>query len=348
MGTPWYCSREDVTAALDAAAAARVNAQVDRLIDAASRGIEALCSGRRFYPTKATRYVDWPTCDGDSYRIYLDRDHELWSLTSVTSGGTTITEYFLEPQASGPPYTRLEIDQSGTDVLNVAAGIGQRSIALTGVFGACADTALAGTLTAAVSSTTATTLTVSSGLVGTGALLLIDSEYAQVTGRALADTTVTISGNLTATKNNTSVGVSSAATFAVGEVITIDAERMLITDIAGSTLIVERGWSGSTLAAHSLGAAVYSPRTLTVSRGQCGTTAATHSNGAVVYVHTPPPLVRQLCIAETLNALAQEQSGYARTIGGGDFAREAGGRGLNGLRKQVQNAHAGGLRKNAI
>jgi hypothetical protein len=79
-----------------------------------------------------------------------------------------------------------------------------------------------------------------------------------------------------------------------------------------------------------------------------GTTAAAHDSGATISVHTPPPLIRQLTIAETRDALAQEQSGYARTIGGGEFTRNAGGQGISGLRKRVVAAHAPGPRKSAI
>jgi hypothetical protein len=93
---------------------------------------------------------------------------------------------------------------------------------------------------------------------------------------------------------------------------------MLVTDRYTATVIVERQWSGSVLAAHSSGDTIYAYRTLTVQRGQLGTTAATHNTATDVAVFTPPPLVRDLTIAEALVGLAREQSGYARTVGTGE------------------------------
>jgi hypothetical protein len=342
----WYATREDVVSALEMSETSRTFAQVDRLIEAASRSVDELCR-RKFFPTAGTRYIAWPDREtGDFYRVYLGED-EVISLSSVVSGGVALTDYFLEPQSSGPPYARLELNLGGSEALAVASGIGQRSLALTGVFGASADLTTVGTIAEALDASE-TGVDVSGGSIGVGALLKVDSEYMQVTGRSLVDTGVTTSGALTAAKNANSVVVSSAASFTADEVITVGAERMLITDIAGSTLIVVRGWSGSTLAAHNSGVAVYSPRTLTVLRGQLGTTAATHSTSTAVGVHTPPPLIRQLTIGIALDGMSQEQSGYARTIGTGDQQRNLSGRGLAQLTARVQAAHGAGLRKGAI
>jgi hypothetical protein len=134
----------------------------------------------------------------------------------------------------------------------------------------------------------------------------------------------------------------------VGEVLTVGAERMRVDDVTGAGAIVSRAWAGSVLAAHPISTAVYAPRTLTVERAQCGSTAASHADGATVSVHTPPALVRDLTIAETLNRLAQESSSYARVIGSAEAARNASGRGLAELREQVRTAHGRGVRTAAI
>lgn len=334
-------------AALDVAETARTSAQIDRLIGAASRSVESL-THRVFYPTATTRYLDWPSDQhGSSYRLWLDGTHELLSLTSVTSGGVALTDYFLEPQGSGPPYTRLEVDLSGTDSLS-AGDTHQRSIALTGVFGACNDTTPAGALAEALDTSETGVDVTDSSTIGVGSLLLVDSEYMQVTHRSLLTTGQTISGNLASSKAGTTVTVADATGITAGEVITIDSERMLVTDTTATTLIVERAWSGSVLAAHTTGATVYAPRTLTVERAQRGTSAASHSLAATVYRHTPPPLVTQLTIAETLNSLAQEGSAYARTIGSGEGVQAASGRGLADLRKQVKAAHGRKARHRAV
>jgi len=347
MATPVYASREDVMAALDVAETARVAAQIDRLLGAASRSVESL-THRVFYPTATTRYVDWPTDQhGTSYRLWLDGSTELISLTTFASGGTTLTDYFLEPRSTGPPYTRLEIDLSGDDSLD-AGDTHQRSVALTGVFGACNDTTSAGALAEALDTSETGVDVTDSSTIGVGSLLLVDSEYMQVTRRSLLTTGKTISADLASSKAGTTVTVASTSGITAGEVLTVDSERMLVTDLTATTLIVERAWSGSVLAAHTTGATVYAPRTLTVERGQRGTTAAAHDTAATVYRHTPPPLVVQLTIAETLVALAREQSAYARTVGSGDATRNASGGDLNDLRKQVYRAHGRKGRKAAV
>jgi hypothetical protein len=103
--------REDVMSALDAAEGARSVGQIDRLIQRASAARSTVCATAVFYPEIDTRYVDWPDDQlGTSYRLWLDGSHELISATTVTADGTSVGTYFLEPQGSGPPYTRLEID----------------------------------------------------------------------------------------------------------------------------------------------------------------------------------------------------------------------------------------------
>jgi hypothetical protein len=343
----WYATREDVMSALDVAESARSVAQIDRLIEAASRSVEALCR-RKFYPMAATRHVEWPSSQlGTSYRIYLDGDHELISASEVISGGVEITGYFLEPQSSGPPYTRLELDRAGADMFGGDSE--QRAITLVGVFGACADLTLAGTLAEGLDASE-TAVDASGMAVGIGDHIKVDDEYMQVTGRSLLATGATLTAALDAAKNaaGTTFGLSGTWSIGVGEAITIDGERMLVTAVTATTVTVERAWSGSVLAAHLLGATVYAPRSLTVLRGQLGTTAATHADTTAVYRHTPPPLVRTLTVAEALVALQREQSGYARTVGADGADRAASGGDLNDLRDQVYWAHGRTMRKGAV
>jgi hypothetical protein len=118
----------------------------------------------------------------------------------------------------------------------------------------------------------------------------------------------------------------------------LDSERMLIVDIAGNNLTVKRAWDGTVLAAHT-GSSIYAPRTLTVTRGALGTTAAIHTTAAAITCHVVPGLVRELCIAEATNLLLQGASGYARTIGAGDYTKESSGTGLANLRDQVYAAY---------
>lgn len=60
------------------------------------------------------------------------------------------------------------------------------------------------------------------------------------------------------TTNETSITVTSSASFpAVDFIIAIDTEAMLVTNVAGTTWTVTRGYESSTAATHLNGAAVY-------------------------------------------------------------------------------------------
>jgi hypothetical protein len=341
-----YCSREDVLSAADSDPGLRAHAQIDRLIQAASRRVERLCH-RRFYPETATRYFDWPSDQyAASWRLWLDAD-ELISVTTLTSGGTAVTDYFLEPQRSGPPYTRIEIDLSGPDSFSVGDTT-QRAIAVTGVFGYGSDEDTATTLAASVTSS-ATTISVPNGYaVGVGDLIRVDTERMLVTERVWTDSTQTLAAGVTASKADVTLAVANGALFTAGERLLIGAERMQILDIAGNTLSVARGIDGTTLATHALGVTVYASRTLSVTRAAVGTTAASHSSAATVYVHRPPAPVRELVLAETLNSLQQEGSAYARTVGAGEAMRNASGSALAALREQVYGLYGRTMRTRAV
>jgi hypothetical protein len=346
----WYTSLEDVKSAMDMAETARADALVKRQIDAASRSIEALLNRRDgLAPRTATRYFNWPDDQmGQSWRLWLD-ETPLLAVTLISSGGETIasTDYFLEPQRYGPPYSRLEIDLASSASFG-GGETHQRDITITGVWGYCEDETAAGALAAAVSSTSATTVQVSdSSEIGTGHLIKAGSEWMQVTARSMVTTGQTINGALTASKADVSVLADDGTTIQPGEVILIDAERMLVVDVAGNTLVVRRAWDGSTLAAHNSGATVYTPRQLTVERGALGSTAATHADGASLTRWTPPADIEQLCIDEAIWRLLNTQSGMARTVGEGEAARMVNARTIAIERESVFAAH-GRARKRAI
>ncbi|WP_033307338.1 hypothetical protein RFN58_06825 [Streptomyces iakyrus] len=341
---PTYATREDVMRALDVKPTARSARQIDRALQSASRDIDALCH-RRFYPELTTRSFDWPGSQyRPSWRLWLD-DQELISLTSITSGGTAIStaDVVLYP-LSGAPYNRVETNL-GSSAAWGGGDTHQADITITGLFGYRLDETTVGALAAAVASTTATTVTVNgaaSAELGVGSVLRIGTERMLVTNRTMTATGQNLGADLAAQKNSVTVTVADGTTFAVDETILIDSERMLIVDIAGNTLTVERAWDGTVLAAHTAGVDIYAPRALTVARGALGTTAATHADAAAVVRWDPPGLVRDLTIAEAENRLTNEQAGYARTRRTGenrsnDQALTA--RDLPALREQVYNAH---------
>lgn len=351
MTTPFYATREEIKAELDVKETARSNARIDRALADATEAVYGLCH-RRFYPEQDTRYFGWPNQQtARPWRLWLDAN-EVISVTTLTSGGTTIasSDYFLEPNQYGPPYSHIEIDLDS----NAAFGGGdthQRDITVTGLFGYSNDETTAGATAEALdaSETGVDVDAATSAAVGVGSLLRVDTERVIVTGRAQLDTGQTLGGaGLTNQNNVVTVAVQSGAAFAAGESILIDSERMLVEDIAGNNLTVRRAWDGSSIAAHSVGATIYAPRTLTVERGALGTTAATHLTAATVYRWDPPGPVRQLCVAEALTDLLQGRSGYARTAGSGESEREVSGRGLKDLRDRVYTSHARKARTRAV
>jgi hypothetical protein len=334
MARPWHCSREDVMVRGDIKLTARMVAQVDDAIEAATRDVERRLH-RIFYPRIETHRFDWPSNQyGTSWRLWLDQ-HELISVTTLTSGGTVIaaSDFFLYPD-SGPPYNRVEIDLDSTAAFG-GGDTHQRAVEILGLYGYNDDSKTAGALAAAVSSTSTTTVDVTNSYaVGVGDLIKIDSERMIVTGKAMQDTTINTAGALTATASNQSLPVSDGSGFTVGEVLLLDSERIRIDDIASNTLTITRAWDGTTLAAHNTGIDVYAPRRLTVERNAAGTTAATHTISTAITKWAPPGPVKRLTVAEAQTTLAQESVAWARLIGTGENAREAGAKGLKDARDE--------------
>jgi len=122
---------------------------------------------------------------------------------------------------------------------------------------------------------------------------------------------------------------------------------MLVQEVVAGIAKVKRAWDGTYLAAHS-GAAVSAYRQLSVLRGQLGTAAASHSSSATVARHRVPSLIRDLSIAECLNQVLQEGSGYARTVGSGETAMPAPGMGLAEKWDEARATYGRKARKMAI
>lgn len=322
-----YCTVDEAKGALDVPETARADAQILREIQGSSRGIEGDLL-RYFYPSVSTQTFDWPDHQfAAPWRLWLDA-RELTSVTQVLAAGMDITSsVMLRPDDAplhGRPYTKIEIDLSSSSTFQAGATF-QRSIAITGTFGYCAGDKAATTITA-FGDTVGTTGTVAdSSQVGIGSLIRVDSERMNVTAKTMVATGQTL-GNTTLAASAAAnlVQVQSGAAINPGETIQIDAEQMYVTTVAGNSLTVLRGWNGTVLAQHAGGTALYAPRQVTVERGVLGTTAATHTANATVNVHQVPPLIRDLCIAETLNTLVQARRGYTqvvkRTTSGGSAA----------------------------
>lgn len=334
MARPWHCTREDVMSRGDIKVTARMTAQVDDAIEAATRDVEKRLH-RILYPRIETHRFDWPSTQyATSWRLWLDQ-HELISVTTLTSGGTVIaaSDFFLYPD-SGPPYNRVEIDLDSSAAFS-SGDTHQRAVEILGLYGYNDDSKPAGALAAAVSTTSTTTVDVTNSFaVGVGDLIKIDSERMIVTGKTMADTTINTAGALTVNASNQSLAVSDGSGFTVGEILLLDSERVRIDDIAGNTLTITRSWDGTTLAAHNTGIDVYAPRRLTVERGAAGTTAATHTISTAITKWPAPGPVKRLTVAEAQTTLAQESAAWARVIGQGENARESWSRGLKDARDE--------------
>jgi hypothetical protein len=354
MSLPVYATREQVKDALDLKDTARANRRIDDAIAAGSRDVDRLCH-RIFWPQTGSRTFDWPhPTQATPWLIWLSEGvgdppmPDLATLTGLVSGGAAIptTAALLRPD-EGPPYTRLEIDTSTAYALG-SGPTWQRAITATGVWAYSLDTAAAGQLAEDLDAAETAVDVTDSGSIGVGDLVLAGTERMHVTGKTMADTTRTVAGAGLAASTAGQALTVSAGTWFVGETLLIDSERLYVDDVAATTLVVRRGWDGTTVAAHAAATPIWAPRTLTVERAAAGTTAATHTSGAALTRHLPPGLVNQYVIAHALDALEQQASGYARTVGSGDNTRPAPGRALSDLRDRVYAAHGRKARVRSI
>ena len=174
-----YCSVEELDAAVPHLALGTFDAVILDHVLAASREVE-LQLGRGFYPYTGVNAYRWPAfAVAYSWEVWFDDDAISVSAVEVAAGGigaapVALTQYYLEPQQSGPPYSRLEVDLSSSDVLQ-AGPTPQRSVQITGQWGYCATLAPAGTL-ASPCNASATTITLAAAGVQQGDVITIDNE----------------------------------------------------------------------------------------------------------------------------------------------------------------------------
>lgn len=346
----WYTTREAVKADLDFKETARANEIVDRAIAGGARSIEGITHRSHFYPLVATRKFDWPNdapSGARSYQLFLS-EHRLISVSSLSSGGAAISasDFFLYPD-DGPPYSNLQLDRSSNASFGGGSGP-QRDVVVAGVWGESNETEAAGALALAANASVATLDATDSSAMGVGSIITIGTERMIVRGKSMVDTGQNLGSNLAESVSAESVAVQSGAAFTEGEVIMVDAEKMLVVEIAGNTLVVKRKWDGSTLAAHTAPADVYAPRRLRVERGALGTTAAEHLLAATVSVWVVPELLEELNAAEAINTILQKRSGYVQVAGGGENAREARALALENLRERVIERYGRPIRQGAV
>lgn len=314
-----YTTRETVKRALEIQETSRSNLQIDRAAKSASRLIEGFAH-RRFYPETDTKKFDWPSIQGAlPWRLWLDQ-HDLISLTSLSSTGggvVGVADALLEPNGTGPPYHRIELKLSSASAFGGGSTY-QQSILVTGLWGYNNNETTSGLTTSSLTSTQ-TSIPVN-GLtaadIGVGSIIRIDTERCVVTERGFVSTGVTLGTALTAslTGTDTQVAVADGTQFSPQEVLLIDSEKFLIVDISGNNLLTRRAYDGTVLATHSIGAAISASRNLTVTRGALGTTAATHTNSSTVYRWDPPSGIQEYVTAFAISDLLEEQTGWFRTM----------------------------------
>jgi hypothetical protein len=320
VATVLYASEEDVMTAMDVKTT-RSGAFIGGRLASASDTVEGQLF-RRFYPEQATRLIPWRgQCE-----VPLD-ENEVITVNQVLVDGLPLaegTDYTLIRARTDDPYSKIRLaDTVAGEVLEIVGLFGYR---------------ISERNVADVVSITGSTLVVSdvSG-IGTGALLRIGTERMTVTRRGWIT-----SGNtnpVTLADRNSDDTLTLNATVHQGELILVGSERMLVVDVAGSTVVVDRAVDGTTLAAHTAVTAVYVQRQLTVDRAVLGSTPATPMAGDDVLLFGFPPLVVEYTLAQCLVGIQQARSGYARTVGAGENEQEASGRGLADIRRDAIRAH---------
>lgn len=350
----WYATRERVMRAADVKAAAYLAPEIDTAIEAASTAVDRFvnlgdpASGRPgFAPWEGSITFDWPVQNNHgAWRFWLNQ-FRLHRLDSVISGDDDLTGQTYGWPASGPPFQAIDVNTAGPDSLGFTTGTGQRSLVIAGGWGEIdSDETRTGWTLGANVSASATGWTINAP-IGIGSIVLVGTERVMVTDRMWLTSGQNSAGALAAQLNVQNVSVADGSLFLANEEIIVDSERMLVRDVVGNTLIVNRAVGGSTLAAHSPGATIYWSRLCQVERGALGTTAAAHTTGDTVWIYRAPAMVEQLTVAYALEQRAQENSAYARSLGTGEDTNEVSGRGIKQLEARVLAAY-GRIRHRAI
>ena len=200
----WYATLTDLKAELGETGTTN-DARLGRYIAQASRSIEAF-TGRTFYPVTATKYFDAPRDGCSLFLAYED----LLTLTTLTddTGVITSTYYWLCPLNVTPKHSVV------LDTGSLGRGFQydedpQRAISIAGQWGYGDDYQDTGlTLSANVTTTTATKITASSAGLEVGMMLLIGTEAMHVSA---------VSGNV-ATVQRGALG-TTAATHTAADVV---------------------------------------------------------------------------------------------------------------------------------
>lgn len=346
---PWYCTRDDVVNALDTKVPVSMLPTVDRVCDSASRMIEDLCH-RQFYPVfKTYKHFPWPR-RSKSFRVWTG-DVDVLEIETLRIGGDLVdsADIILQPLNYGPPFNRIELNPKGSTTAFYNDGDHIKPIEVFGTFGYDKTERQVSSISSAAAVDADRLFVADSSKVSVGSVFVVGSEYMIATDRAFREVSgVTVSTGLVDKKNDDQLVLSSVSGFYTNEIVRVGSELMRIVGVASGSLTVQRAVFGSVLASHSSGAVVSKRDEFSVLRGELGTAAVSIAADDVLKVWEPPAPVRSLAIAEAVNLILQESSGYARVVGSGENAREMRGSGLKGLRMSVQKQYGRSGRVRAV
>lgn len=351
MGHVWYATRGRVMRAADVSASAFQQLEMDSAIESASISVDRLCKRGDevrpgFAPWVGAISFDWPAGvnNDDSYKFWLNQ-HTLLTAESAVSGGVDVTTDLLPWPEYGPPFTAIALNEGSDSIFQFQLGAGQRSLEITGEWGMTNAEKTRSTWSLAGSIDDTTDTVSFAAPVDVGSIVRIGEERMIIEERSWLNSGQT--GSLVAQMQAQTLAVADGSAFMAGEELLIDAERVLVRDVAGNNLFVQRAVSGSSLAAHT-GAPIYYARLCYVQRGALGTPASGHSDGDAVAIHDVPKLIEQLTVAYALDQRQQELAAYARTIGQGEGQRNTSGAGIKDLEQRVILAYGRPLRHRAV
>lgn len=315
------------------------NQRVFDAIDFVSRDIEG-ATDRLFIPRIETRKYDWPQ-DNRAPSWELELDADLLELLSVTTQNNNLVpvqidlaDIYLGPLNSSGYYSTVHINLSH-DARFTAGSSFQRAIHVQGRWAYSDSRKPAGILAVALGLNDTQVVCSDASKIDVGHTLIVDDEYLFVTERYFLSTTATLADGVVDRKSGNAVNVSNGSLIHQGEIILVDAEKMLVESVAGNVLGVVRAYDGTTLDDHDPWAPIFAARLLDVEREVNGTDAATHLINAPLKVFEPHGGAAGLALAESIVYLLNNEAGWIRKMGGGDSETQAYLSDFEKMRKRV-------------
>jgi len=307
-----YCTAAELMSDLDAEGVRQADfARVYDKILAASRWIENNIGA--FIPIHGTRRFDG-SGDGDVL-IHPLLNAETVEVSGVSRDPQNFLYYPLNGLWAYGPYMRMRADACWLEGGASFPRIGG-AVEITGTWGMY-ERSMALGATAANQGISDGVITVDDGgALSPGMVILVEDEQELVTGTVHPDASGTTLASAVGVEDDT-LSVADGSLVGIGETIRIGFEQMLVRDIAGDDLSVERGWARTKRVAHLVGAPVLVYRTYRVTRGVNGTKAAAHA-GSAIGRYVAPEDIHWLCKQMAGLMLKKADSGFSGKVGSTD------------------------------